>query len=370
LALLRRLIYNAGQQNPSRKLEMGRFLLPSPQGDRGMIRKRQGFTLIELLVVIAIIAVLIGLLLPAVQKVREAANRMSCSNNLKQLGLAAHNYQSTHQRLPPGYLGPQNNTSSDSPTASYLSVLVFLLPYLELETLYKGIDVQREAPWWDTTQPASPGYDKNANFVAAQLRIKTFLCPSDDPYPKVVNSPGCGVREHVYNDNTLPFIHAYGAALTPEFGRTSYAGMVGMAGRGTNTAILNAGRYEGLLTNRSKNSLAAVPDGTSNTLLFGEALGGVTRGERQYTGAWMGFAVLGTFLGMRERDPHYLQFSSLHPGVVQFCFADGSVRGLHPGSSNNDPTDLAVLNNPDWLVFQALGGFQDGQRTDGSSILD
>jgi prepilin-type N-terminal cleavage/methylation domain-containing protein/prepilin-type processing-associated H-X9-DG protein len=335
-----------------------------------MVQRRQGFTLIELLVVIAIIAVLIGLLLPAVQKVREAANRMSCSNNLKQLGLAAHNYESTHQKLPPGYVGPVDNTSLARDTSSHLSVYVFLLPYLELDNLYKTIDVKREFPWWDTDKAATPGFDTNANFVAAQFRIKMFLCPSDEPYPKVVNEKGCGVWEHAYNDNTLPYIHTNGEALSPEFGRTSYCGMIGMAGRGTNTTLLNAGRYEGLFTNRSQNSLARVPDGTSNTLLFGEALGGVTNGQRQYTGSWMGFPLLGTFLGMRQKDPHYLQFSSLHPGVVQFCFADGSVRSLHPGSTNNDPLNLSNLTNPDWLVFQALGGFKDGQSTSGSSVID
>lgn len=115
-----------------------------------MNRKRRGFTLIELLVVIAIIAVLIGLLLPAVQKVREAANRMSCTNNLKQLGLAAHNYQSTFGQLPPGYLGPIRNEADpiDWSGHQFLSTLVFLLPYVEQDNVWK--ELQRVNP--------EPGY--------------------------------------------------------------------------------------------------------------------------------------------------------------------------------------------------------------------
>src|SRR5438093_5944051 len=109
------------------------------------MRRRSAFTLIELLVVIAIIAVLIGLLLPAIQKVREAANRMSCTNNLKQLGLAAHNYQSTFNRLPPGYLGPLNETTAQATllkdvTVQWVGVLTYLLPYMELNSIYNQIN--------------------------------------------------------------------------------------------------------------------------------------------------------------------------------------------------------------------------------------
>jgi prepilin-type N-terminal cleavage/methylation domain-containing protein len=155
------------------------------------MRSRHAFTLIELLVVLAIIAVLTGLLLVAVQKAREAANRINCSNHLKQLGLAASNYQSIHSVLPPGYLGPLNNETplrrpiggAADNTVQNLGLFAYLLPYLECENIYQQLQVKFDLhnggdPWW-------AGVNGDSNLALAQTRIKTLLCPSDDPYTRL-----------------------------------------------------------------------------------------------------------------------------------------------------------------------------------------
>src|SRR5262249_15614304 len=122
-----------------------------------MSPRRRGLTLIELLVVIAILAVLLGLLLPAVQKIREAVNRLHCANNLKQLGLACHHYDSTHGRLPPGYLGPIPNERDYGPDVEriqHVGLLVYLLPYVEHDNLHRRLQIDfdpgRLGPAWYT----------------------------------------------------------------------------------------------------------------------------------------------------------------------------------------------------------------------------
>src|SRR5947209_5341747 len=144
-------------------------------------RRRRAFTLIELLVGIAIIAVLIGLLLPAVQKVREAGNRMACANNLKQIGLALHNYESAHGKLPPGELEvlPIGQLAHGlwTDNLQYVGCLVYLLPYLEQQTIYNQLNVN-----FDLKQGGPHWWNDAANWKMAQSRVPGFLCPSTDPY--------------------------------------------------------------------------------------------------------------------------------------------------------------------------------------------
>jgi prepilin-type N-terminal cleavage/methylation domain-containing protein len=213
-------------------------------------RGRRGFTLIELLVVIAIIAILMAMLLPAIQRVREAANKMLCASNLKQIGVAAHHYHIDFERLPSGQWGPMANLTPYSPpiigkmrgsgndtvytdSAQQLGVLAALLPYIELDNVYKqlrdrngfpdGLDFGLNAvtlnPWWTISE----------NQVWARTRIKLFRCPSD-----TVEEPletGAMLTLHVGPMLMLNGIYMP-SPFGLEFGRTNYVGVGGVIGRG------------------------------------------------------------------------------------------------------------------------------------------
>ena len=188
---------------------------------------RRGFTLIELLVVIAVIAVLVGLLLPAVQKVRAAAARAACQNNLKQLGLALHNHHAALGRFPPG---------RGTPTPAIFSAHAHLLAHLEQDTVLARLDLA--APPADFTVPPATVYDGSKNRPAASVVIATYLCPADMAGGRV---PGVG------------------------YGATSYAAC---AGSGANSGSITGA--DGVFFLGSAVRGGDISDGTSNTAAFTE----------------------------------------------------------------------------------------------------
>jgi prepilin-type N-terminal cleavage/methylation domain-containing protein/prepilin-type processing-associated H-X9-DG protein len=337
---------------------MNRFPLPRP-----------AFTLIELLVVIGIIAVLIGLLVPAVQKVRESAARTQCASNLKQLGLAAHNYQSVHGRLPPGYYGPHPPRAYDkssSPSAywdwflkaQHVGVIASLLPHLEQDNIYQQLKVD-----WNPETAAGTVWWSNANnFTMAKSRLEVLMCPSDDLYSGV--TVGVIAARVSYDDGTFSGTFMYYQPTTGNtLGLTNYLGVNGMWGPASKP---ERAQYEGLLYNCSRTSLGRVPDGQSNTLLFGEGIGGVKNGVREWGWSWMGCGEQSTGFGLRgPRDAVSNGFSSRHPGGVQFCFADGSVHCLR-----RDGTVTGGIPSPQRNMLRNLAGRQDGQIVEPGVIHD
>jgi prepilin-type N-terminal cleavage/methylation domain-containing protein len=319
-----------------------------------MTAQRRGFTLIELLVVLAMIAILIGLLLPAVQKVREAANRMKCANNLKQLGLAAHHYHDAHEHLPPviGYYPPASGT--------FGTCFFHLLPYLEQDPLFRSALGTVPFPAPDgPTQVYYPG----SNNVYSQS-VKTFLCPSD---------PSVGPNGVVTINNA-------------SFGASSYA---------PNAMVISQWPTPGP---QGRTAFAAIADGLSNTILHAEKYARCSNtvmapAFRDGGSAWAyggagafpwqpppmtpprpgfgpGFAIrafadIGAPDAIGERSRFQVQptpflgncdptrASTAHGGGIQVGLADGSVRTLAPTMSGKTwwaavtPREGEVLGS-DW----------------------
>jgi prepilin-type N-terminal cleavage/methylation domain-containing protein/prepilin-type processing-associated H-X9-DG protein len=306
--------------------------------------RRSAFTLIELLVVIAIIAVLIGLLLPAVQKVREAAARMSCSNNLKQIGLALHNYHDANNRFPSGLNIPISTQSgavfptnslytsgkigpAPNPT-QFASWLEAILPYIEQDNLYKALDLtQRE--YANCNGQSSPG---------AQI-VKPYICPSDPMTTQVSTYTTGGVTYY--------------------FGMNSY-----LANAGTQVWYITAGKFDGMFQINSKLNIPGISDGSSNTLMAGERL----HRDPAYTAigslggwAWSNYNSAQDCLGATNVPNNFLlapgtaigspaynednrvnAFGSGHSGGSNFVFCDGSVRFLTMNSTSDLPTFQAL----------------------------
>jgi prepilin-type N-terminal cleavage/methylation domain-containing protein/prepilin-type processing-associated H-X9-DG protein len=306
-------------------------------------RRRTAFTLIELLVVIAIIAILIGLLLPAVQKVREAASRLSCTNNLKQIGLALHNYHDANNGFPPGYLASVPYSDGQTDTAPGWGWATFILPYIEQNNLGQQFAFG---------QPVQ-------NFPGVQTTIKMYICPSDTP-------------------PTAPF------AVPNAFGTTvclaapcSYAACCG--GDETDTADPKG---LGVFYRNSRTRMTDITDGASETILVGERSCAYSLGV--WAGAIPGGVVLrgpyntnpGTSTGAApclvlahcnlintsgDTDGGLDDFSSRHFGGANMLFADGSVHFIRSIPSRNPDGSYT----PDGRIFQALGTRANGEVVPG-----
>ncbi len=283
-------------------------------------RRPFGFTLIELLVVIAIIAILIALLVPAVQKVRESASRTQCSNNMKQLGLALHNYYDNNKSFPP-------SRTTVSPMHSWSA---FILPYIEQKAAFDLYDVKKN--WNDT-----------ANYSAVRTTLSVFNCPSVPAGKRFDNSitaaPACGDYGVISAVHPFVCVNCFGFNPTDEHHDT---------------------RIVGALQKDKKTRFVEIQDGTSNTLLLAEDAGRPARynqlskeiaGAVQKEGGWAdpgaNFSIDGSNPDGSIPGPNAINSSNdsevfaFHAGGANVVFADGSVRFLY---STVDLCLLAALS--------------------------
>lgn len=330
-------------------------------------KRRQGFTLIELLVVIAIIAILIGLLVPAVQKVREAANRISCTNNLKQLGLAAHNHHDTVGYLPPWGFDfdfnpdPTSPLNLGPPPIEGHSMHTMLLPYIEQDNLAKIVrtDTSVNDPLnWNPAYASIFGLPGN---TAVSTQIKTYMCPSTpshivdyQPYftqlglPNVGPFPLGGTDYAAVQGLTGTFTSACAplSIANPGFWDDDGVGALGVKGRISQNGGFSSG----------KTRITDITDGSSNTVMISEDAGrhqDYARGKKNPTYPWMegpggwmlnaAWADQNTAIRVRGYSGDGLvrdggccvincnnawQFYSFHVGGVNALRADGSVSFL------------------------------------------
>jgi prepilin-type N-terminal cleavage/methylation domain-containing protein/prepilin-type processing-associated H-X9-DG protein len=321
-----------------------------------LVSNRSGFSLIELLVVIAIIGLLIALLLPAVQQVRETARRMTCKNNLRQIALATHNYVDAFGVFPAGM------------TSQHVGPLVALLPYLEQTAYFQGVSRDgRFVYWWldPANRPPVVGVPWNPTPVPRPpLRygyegtIPVLNCPSGLNAATTGTclmtvtrgAPGVDFTAGVSSDTNLYTSNPGHQVLT----RVHYAAVAG-------DIFFQNGRYRGIFTYNRNARMADIHDGTSNTFMFGEAHDGLLDfGGGHVLTSLPALGVGGLWLtdglheGRPDTDPDLFadhNFGSRHQDLINFALADGSVRSL-----NNPPS----WNRNNFTLLLGLGGMNDG----------
>ncbi|MEW4562721.1 DUF1559 domain-containing protein [Bremerella sp. JC770] len=322
--------------------------------------RSKGFTLVELLVVIAIIGVLIALLLPAVQQAREAARRMSCNNNLKNLALGLHNHHDTFGEFP---AGGDHTTDDDHQMWGWGA---HILPFIEQSALYDQLLVSE--------QHLKVTLDSTTLRTLTQTRIDVFVCPSD-PGKALMDGGSSGL-----NSGTGRKFN--GDANVGDAFRVAKSNYVAICG----FFDVNHQKNNGILYRGSSHRFADITDGTSNTFLLGE------RNFRCAQGAWVGNRNMNGSgpegadfthgrISRPLNDPQngtdecVEGFSSQHPGGALFAYADGSVHFISDTINyNNDSVDGDATQNdtnPPALDFADLGIYQRlGIRNDGQPIRE
>lgn len=315
-----------------------------------------GFTLVELLVVIAIIGILIALLLPAVQAAREAARRMSCSNNLKQIGIALHNYHDSMGQFPSGFITGQR----PDPQWGWAALI---LPYMEQGAVHEALDVKgRSLLATLTIAPSDPKVDETLRTV-----IGGYRCPSDTADDYVA---GTNVSvERVWTDRA-------GYVYDPPV--SNYVGCVGLYNAPFGIDMMS-GDNNGVLFGNSMIAFRDILDGTSNVLAVGE------RSNKCWPGpaTWLGpntmtndasgiyFTVGHVLYPINDDTPATAPncqngFGSYHPGGAMFVFCDGSVHFLSETIESNTPVPANASYPRDQLgLFQQLGIRDDGEPLSG-----
>ncbi len=328
--------------------------------------KRLGFTLIELLVVIAIIAILVALLLPAVQQAREAARRSSCKNNLKQIGLALHNYHDVHTVFPPGLI----NSGAIQTSVRYNfslnhTALTMILPFLEQAPLYDTFNFSiASGPAQHASAPPVYGWDPaGPNALATSRFIPTYSCPSDAAPSRVTYSNSAAPHYFVTQAATTNYVLLTGHIAESSTGLwNAYKNSTTTLQDGT-TGV----RWRSAFGNNSSLRMRDLKDGTSSTLMIGETkqdkisptyrtywgqgrhtgiFGRIVATDRRYAINVSGheFCCNGSSTWCCNSRPN-LQYAwglgSMHPGGAQFLLGDGSIRFL---SENIDFNTLCKLS--------------------------
>ncbi|MBA2117664.1 DUF1559 domain-containing protein [Bremerella alba] len=287
-------------------------------------RHHAGFTLVELLVVIAIIGILIALLLPAVQQAREAANRMSCSNKLKQLGLALHNYHDTHLKFPFGRSGAPENSSVPSPQlVNSQMCITTLLPFLEQRALYDTIDFNH-------------GFSDIENRFIYSQPVEAVLCPSNPQNEGIAYTANIAGEDDAWCTHYVPIAHS-GRDGTQARDETSSVGY----------------DKDGMFFLNSKTAFRDLVDGTSNTLAFAESVGNGPGSH--YVWGWGAYSGgMATSSGINANFPLLSGWAfsndafngpgSYHPGGCQSLLGDGSVRFISENIQLDTLLDLTTIN--------------------------